>query len=275
MSHNHAPAHSPTAMPRVLRRRTGRPTPLAPLARFSSRAALERLARARRIRLCTTVDDNGALLCPVCMHPFQDTGDDARILLPTTGHALHESCAVACCRNQRSRELEARSQFRQGDERHRANSSYICEFARTPLAPGEVRALFLPPWPSVDQGWLDSETGYTQTFALVVPTGVAPGASFRASLSGVLTDVRPPDGALPGSTVFADARFRGRPARWHLVNVPAGTRPGDTFEVLVDGMPTTVTASRDAVVSTVVSILVPEAGVHPTSCDVLRVYARS
>lgn len=209
------------------------------------------------------------------MYPFQGTGDDARILLPTTGHALHETCAVACCRNQRSRELEARSQFRQGDERHRPNTSYICEFARTPLTPGEIGALFLPPWPSEDQGWLDSETGYTQTFALVVPTGVAPGASFRASLSGVLTDVRPPDGAQPGSTMFADARFRGRSVRWHLVDVPAGTRPGDTFEVVVDDMRITVTAPREAIASAAMSIPVPQAGVQPSGCDVLRVYVRS
>lgn len=259
-------------MPSAPRRRASRPTAIV---RFSSRVALERLARTRRIPLRTTADDDGTLLCPLCMAPFCTTGDDARLLLPTTGYVLHEMCAVTCCRAQRSRELETRSQRRWGDEGPAPNTGYICEFARTPLTPGEIAALVLPPWPSADQGWLDSEAGYTQTFALVVPTGVAPGASFRASLSNVLTDVRAPDGAQPGSTIYADVRFRGPSVRWQTVDVPADVRPGDTFAVVVDDVEITVTAAREATTSATMTIPVPVAHAQPSECDVVRVYTRT
>ena len=267
-------------MPKALRRRAPRPTrptlPAlpAPLARFSSRAALERLARARRIRLRTTEDD-GTLTCPVCMNPFQNTGDDARLFLPTTGHAVHESCALTCCRNQRARELEGRSEVRQGDDRHTPNISYICEFGRTPLTPKEVAALFLPPWPSADDGWLDSETGHTQTFQIQVPMGIGPGDCFPASLSGVLTELRAPDCARSGSTMYADVRFRGIATRMHQVAVPPGACHGDSFEVVVDGTRVTVTVSREALAHSFTYIAVSQAGATPSGCDVLRVYMRS
>ena len=264
----------PTRMPKRRASRSSLSGPPAPLAHFSSRAALERLAHTRRVSLRTTADDDGALLCPICMHPFRTTGDGSRLFLPTSGHAVHESCAVQCGRNQRARELLARADVVQGDERHTPNTSYICEFGRTPLTPGEVAALFLPPWPSLGDKWLDSEKGHTQTFQILVPMGVGPGDRFPASLSGIATELTVPGGARSGSTIYADVRFRGVATRARAVDVPAGLCHGDSFEVDVDGTRMRVIVSRESIASSITYIPVPQAGAQPSGCDVVRVYTR-